>query len=109
MYGFHFLVWLFCVKGIRDTQCGFKLFTRSAAFKAFSNLHIERWAFDVDLLYIASYFKMKILEIDINWQEIDGSKVTMASWVQMGKDILLIRIKYLFGAWKLNENLRMED
>ena len=52
---------------------------------------------------------MKILEIDINWQEIDGSKVTVASWVQMGRDILLIRLKYLFGAWKLNENLRMED
>ena len=80
-------------------KCGFKLFTRNAAFKSFSNLHIERWAFDCDLLFIASYFKMKILEIDINWQEIDGSKVTVASWVQMGKDILLIRIKYLFGAW----------
>jgi dolichyl-phosphate beta-glucosyltransferase len=52
---------------------------------------------------------MKILEVDINWEERDGSKVTMGSWVQMGKDILLIRLKYLFGAWKLNENLRMED
>jgi len=43
MHGFHFLVWLFAVREIRDTQCGFKLLTRAAALKCFSNLHIERW------------------------------------------------------------------
>lgn len=43
MYGFHFLVWLFSVRGIRDTQCGFKLFTRETARLAFGNLHVERW------------------------------------------------------------------
>ncbi|KFQ20851.1 Dolichyl-phosphate beta-glucosyltransferase [Merops nubicus] len=43
MYGFHFLVWFLCVKEIRDTQCGFKLFTREAALRTFSTLHIERW------------------------------------------------------------------
>jgi dolichyl-phosphate beta-glucosyltransferase len=43
MYGFHFLVWLFSVRGIRDTQCGFKLFTREAAHLSFSSLHVERW------------------------------------------------------------------
>lgn len=43
MYGFHFLVWFLCVKGIRDTQCGFKLLTREAAARTFSSLHVERW------------------------------------------------------------------
>lgn len=43
MYGFHFLVWFLCVRGIKDTQCGFKLFTREAALKTFSSLHVERW------------------------------------------------------------------
>ena len=43
MYGFHFLVWLLTVRKTRDTQCGFKLFTRSAARICFPNLHIERW------------------------------------------------------------------
>ena len=43
MYGFHFLVDTLCVKGIRDTQCGFKLFTRKAAHVLFTDLHIERW------------------------------------------------------------------
>lgn len=43
MHGFHFLVWLFAVKKIRDTQCGFKLFTRASAKLLFTSLHVERW------------------------------------------------------------------
>lgn len=43
MYGFHALVWMFAVKGIKDTQCGFKLFTRQAALDCFESLHVERW------------------------------------------------------------------
>lgn len=43
MHGFHFLVWLFAVKGVRDTQCGFKLLTREAGKICFDSLHVERW------------------------------------------------------------------
>uniref|UniRef100_A0A2K6FMM5 Dolichyl-phosphate beta-glucosyltransferase n=1 Tax=Propithecus coquereli TaxID=379532 RepID=A0A2K6FMM5_PROCO len=78
MYGFHFLVWFLCVKGIRDTQCGFKLLTREAASRTFSSLHIERWAFDVELLYIAQFFKIPIAEVAVNWTEIEG----VTSWIQ---------------------------
>uniref|UniRef100_A0A9L0JDT6 Dolichyl-phosphate beta-glucosyltransferase n=1 Tax=Equus asinus TaxID=9793 RepID=A0A9L0JDT6_EQUAS len=104
MYGFHFLVWFLCVKGIRDTQCGFKLLTREAASRTFSSLHIERWAFDVELLYIAQFFKIPIAEIAVNWTEIEGSKlVPFWSWLQMGKDLLFIRLRYLTGAWRLQQ------
>ncbi|XP_035312090.1 dolichyl-phosphate beta-glucosyltransferase isoform X1 [Cricetulus griseus] len=102
MYGFHFLVWFLCVKGIRDTQCGFKLLTREAAARTFSSLHIERWAFDVELLYIAQFLKIPIAEVAVNWTEIEGSKlVPFWSWLQMGKDLLFIRLRYLMGAWRI--------
>uniref|UniRef100_A0A3Q3QLH4 Dolichyl-phosphate beta-glucosyltransferase n=1 Tax=Monopterus albus TaxID=43700 RepID=A0A3Q3QLH4_MONAL len=102
MYGFHFLVWFLCVRGIRDTQCGFKLFTREAALKTFSSLHVERWAFDVELLYIAQCFKIPIAEVAVNWTEIEGSKlVPFWSWLQMGRDVVFIRLRYITGAWKL--------
>ncbi|XP_045422718.1 dolichyl-phosphate beta-glucosyltransferase isoform X1 [Lemur catta] len=108
MYGFHFLVWFLCVKGIRDTQCGFKLLTREAASRTFSSLHIERWAFDVELLYIAQFLKIPIAEIAVNWTEIEGSKlVPFWSWLQMGKDLLFIRLRYLTGAWRLEQTRKM--
>ena len=56
MWGFHQYM-NFMIGGagsIKDTQCGFKLFTRSAARRLFSVLHIERWAFDVELVYLAA-------------------------------------------------------
>lgn len=102
MYGFHFLVWLFAVRKIRDTQCGFKLLTREAAKVVFSIMHVERWAFDVELLFIAQSLGIPIEEISIQWTEIDGSKITpIWSWLQMGSDLFLIWFRYAIGAWKL--------
>lgn len=102
MHGFHFVVWLFAVRGIRDTQCGFKLFSRSAAATLFGLMHVERWAFDVELLFIAQHFRLPIAEIAVKWTEIDGSKVTPVwSWLQMGRDLCLIWFRYTIGAWSL--------
>ncbi|XP_051971730.1 dolichyl-phosphate beta-glucosyltransferase [Xyrauchen texanus] len=109
MYGFHFLVWFFCVRGIKDTQCGFKLFTREAALKTFSSLHVERWAFDVEILFIAQCFKIPIAEVAVNWMEIEGSKlVPFWSWLQMGQDLVFIRLRYLTGAWKLESDRKTQ-
>lgn len=43
MHAFHFFVKKLCSAQIKDTQCGFKLFTRPAVVKLFSNLHLRRW------------------------------------------------------------------
>ncbi|XP_073686063.1 dolichyl-phosphate beta-glucosyltransferase [Garra rufa] len=109
MYGFHFLVWFFCVRGIKDTQCGFKLFTREAALKTFSSLHVERWAFDVELLFIAQCFDIPVAEVAVNWTEIEGSKlVPFWSWLQMGRDLVFIRLRYLTGAWRLESERKTQ-
>lgn len=103
MHGFHILVWLFCVQKIRDTQCGFKLLTRKSAQVVFEALHVERWAFDVEMLYIAQTLNIPILEVPVNWIEVEGSKIVpFWSWLQMGKDLLLIWLRYSTGAWKIN-------
>jgi len=103
MYGFHLFVQLLCVKGIKDTQCGFKLFTRDSAIRIFPSLHVERWAFDVELLYIAQKLSdIPITEVAVNWTEVEGSKLDpFSSSIQMAKDILRIRVRYLFGIWRL--------
>ncbi len=43
MHAFHFFVKTLCSHQIKDTQCGFKLFTRSAVVLLFTNLHLRRW------------------------------------------------------------------
>jgi dolichyl-phosphate beta-glucosyltransferase len=46
---------------IQDTQCGFKLFTRKAAALLFPVQHIDRWAFDVELVFLAARFKIPMV------------------------------------------------
>ncbi|KAL0099502.1 hypothetical protein PUN28_020191 [Cardiocondyla obscurior] len=104
MHGFHFLVWILCVKEIRDTQCGFKLLTRKSARTIFEALHVERWAFDVEMLYIAQTLNIPVTEIAVNWTEIEGSKIIpFWSWLQMGRDLFFIWLRYKIGAWKINK------
>ncbi|XP_034171968.1 dolichyl-phosphate beta-glucosyltransferase wollknaeuel [Osmia lignaria lignaria] len=105
MHGFHFLVWFWGVRGIRDTQCGFKLITRESARTIFQALHVERWAFDVEILYIARVLDIPITEIPVHWTEIEGSKIVpFWSWLQMGRDLFFIWCKYRIGAWRIKRS-----
>eukprot|EP00051_Salpingoeca_urceolata_P029308 m.489547 g.489547 ORF g.489547 m.489547 type:complete len:319 (+) comp26846_c0_seq1:147-1103(+) len=107
MHGFHLLVAVLCVRGIRDTQCGFKLFTRKSALAVFSSLHIERWAFDVEALFVAQTLGIPLVEVAVNWQEIEGSKLDpLWSSVQMGRDLVRIRANYLLGLWRPSTQTR---
>ena len=98
---FHTLIWLTGVRGIKDTQCGFKLFSREAARWLFPNQHIQRWCFDPELLVIARKKNMDIAEIPVEWHEIEGSKMKVTSMINMALDLLTIAICYNLGIWKI--------
>ena len=92
------------VKGIKDTQCGFKLFTRKAARDIFSNLHLCRWAFDVDMLYITKYLGIKVIEVPVNWKEIPGSKlVLLPATISFFRDYFAMITFYNTGFWKIKK------
>jgi dolichyl-phosphate beta-glucosyltransferase len=59
----------------RDTQCGFKCFTLSAAKEIFSRARIDRFSFDVEILLIAGAMGYAIKEIPVRWSDAPGSKV----------------------------------
>jgi dolichyl-phosphate beta-glucosyltransferase len=62
MWGFHTLITLMLGSSeIADTQCGFKLFTRRSAGLMFPVQHIDRWAFDVELLYLAGHHRIPLV------------------------------------------------
>ncbi|ETP30364.1 hypothetical protein F442_20608 [Phytophthora nicotianae P10297] len=104
MHGFHLIVSTLCIKNVRDTQCGFKLFDRTAARVLFAPMHIERWAFDVELLYLAASSKMAIKEVAVQWTEVPGSKLSVISaTITMLREIILIRLCYTVGIWKIND------
>jgi dolichyl-phosphate beta-glucosyltransferase len=113
---FHICVVL-CVGGrgttIRDTQCGFKLFRRDAALRIFRPLHLRRWAFDTELLYLAVRLRYKVQEVPVQWHEVDGSKLHTGGMfglfhlavvsVGMLRDMVCVRLCYTLGLWTINE------
>ena len=79
---------------------------RNTARKIFKTLHIERWAFDVELLKIAEMLKIPMAEVAVQWTEIDGSKLNpILASIQMFKDLFLLWLRYAIGAWKIVEKL----
>jgi dolichyl-phosphate beta-glucosyltransferase len=74
---FNFLVRLFIMKGIRDTQCGFKLFRREAALCVFPMIRTEGFSFDVEALHLCRGLDFRIQEVPIVWRHCPQSKVRM--------------------------------
>jgi len=104
MWGFHLVVsWIGGIKNLRDTQCGFKLFARKSAHVLFSHLHLSRWAFDVEILWLAQQLSIPVAEVSVNWEEIAGSHLeeedTRLVSIKMFKDLLRVRISYAFRLW----------
>ena len=66
---------LFNIDEIDDTQCGFKMFTKEAAQKIFSNLTIERFSFDVEVLYLAYCFDFRVKQLPVTWYNNSKSSV----------------------------------
>lgn len=109
MWGFHLAVQLVGVHGVRDTQCGFKLFARNSARLLFPHQHVERWAFDVELLLMAQAQGIPIREVAVNWEEIDGSKLDpLSATIEMLRDMIRIRLAYTLGIWRIRKNTLKE-
>lgn len=89
---FNRFVRFFVVKGISDTQCGFKLFSQAAAKKLFSLAKIEGFSFDVEIIFLAKKFNYKIAEVPVLWFNDNRSKVNpIIDSVKMLRGILNIK------------------
>ncbi|PFH50299.1 glycosyltransferase family 2 protein [Amanita thiersii Skay4041] len=101
MYGLHTILRIVGVGHIRDTQCGFKLFSRAAARQIFPAQHLATWIFDVELLLLAKQLGIPVAEVPIEWHEVAGSKLNvMTASLQMLRDLLVVRANHLLGRWK---------
>ncbi len=62
----------------RDVMCGFKLMTRAAGRDLFTRAQVDRWAFDVEILYLARD-RWRVAEVAVPWRHVDGSRVALGS------------------------------
>jgi dolichyl-phosphate beta-glucosyltransferase len=109
--GFNLLVQILAVRGVKDTQCGFKLFSEKSTETLFPALHVYggdevrkdafTGAFDVELLFLARKFKIKHKEVPILWKHHATDRVSpIKDSLRMLRDIIKIRFAYLIGKYR---------
>ena len=72
---FHSLVVLWTVRGIRDTQSGFKCFRREVAHDLFAVSVLKSIIFDVEVLFLARKRGFSVIEVPVRWTNAGGSRM----------------------------------
>jgi glycosyltransferase involved in cell wall biosynthesis len=82
----------------KDSQCGFKAFTRRSAQAIFPLQKIERWGFDPELLYLAKKFGFTVREVPVAWAHREGTRIhPLRDGIRMFGELLRIRWYALKG------------
>lgn len=107
---FHLLVGTLGVRGLTDTQCGFKLFHHHVVKDLFSVLKIDGYGFDVELLFIAQRQGHRITEVAINWEDRPGSKVrVIQDGIRMICELWIVRRNYRRGSYPVRKTLCLHN
>lgn len=92
---FNLIVQLSGVRGLRDTQCGFKLLDGGVARRLFPELQTERFAYDVELVWLARRRGYKVVEVGVRWADSPASKVNpLTDSVRMFWDVMALRWRH---------------
>lgn len=107
--GFNFFVRMLTIQGIKDTQCGFKLFSRKAIKTLVPNVVVYgngsqqgayTGAFDVELLFMAKKHGFTIAEVPVHWKYVKTERVDpIKDSIRMLADLFRIRIADITGKY----------
>jgi dolichyl-phosphate beta-glucosyltransferase len=91
---FNRLIRLFGVRGIRDTQCGFKLLAGEVGRDLASELTVDGFAYDVELIWLARRRGYRVAEVGVVWINSPDSRVDpIRSSFSMLRDVVLMRFR----------------
>jgi len=91
---FNLLVQLIHLPGVKDTQCGFKMFTREAAQAIFQRQKMTGFCFDVEVLVLGKHLGFRMKEVPIRWIDSPQSKVhPLKDAARMFWDLLRLKFR----------------
>lgn len=100
----NFLIRTFIVDGVKDSQCGFKLFRRNAARAIFERCKVTRWGFDMEVLAIARMMRYRMVEVPVSWYDSPGSRLRpLQDALRTFWELVVIKFNLLCGRYFLDE------
>ena len=101
---FNGLIRATAVRGVSDTQCGFKCFRGDIVDEVFGQQRLRGFGFDVEVLFIAQRRGLRIQEIPITWYHQPDSKVRpLRDTVSMAREVAQVRWNYLRRRYRLEQ------
>jgi dolichyl-phosphate beta-glucosyltransferase len=97
---FNVCVRLLAVPGLRDTQCGFKLFTAAAAQASFEPARLDGFSFDVETLFLARRRGFRIAEVPVTWRNDAATRVGPMNGLRAFVDLGRIRVNEWRGLYR---------
>ncbi|HMC82150.1 MAG TPA: dolichyl-phosphate beta-glucosyltransferase [Candidatus Polarisedimenticolia bacterium] len=98
--GFNLLVRGLTGLSIRDTQCGFKLLDRQALLPVFRMARVDRFSYDVEILYLAQRRRIRIAEVPVIWRNSPQSRVRiLLDPLQMLWDLVRMIVRDRMGGY----------
>jgi dolichyl-phosphate beta-glucosyltransferase len=92
---FNLLIRLLGVRGLRDTQCGFKLLDGEVARELFAAVQVDGFAYDVELVWLARRRGYHVTEVGVTWSNSPASRVhPLRDPLRMLRDIVLMRYRH---------------
>jgi dolichyl-phosphate beta-glucosyltransferase len=86
-----------------DTQCGFKAFNMAKFRPLLDVMTIDRFGFDVEFLYVAKLHGLRLAEIPVRWNDVEGSKVSaLRDTRRMVNELLQIRRNSRNGRYRID-------
>lgn len=98
---FNLFVRVLALPDLHDTQCGFKVFTASAAEAAFTPARLDGFSFDVETLFIARRRGLRIAEVPVTWRNDVATHVGLLRGGQAFLDLVRIRWNGARGRYRL--------
>ena len=84
----------------KDTQCGFKAFTRRAAQMILPLQRIERWGFDPEILFLARKFGLRVDEVPVRWGHAGGTRINpLLDGARMFQEMVRVRCYDVMGKY----------
>ena len=97
---FNWVVQTVVLPGVRDSQCGFKLFSADAAAAVFPHATIDGFAFDVELLLLSRMAGFRVRELGIEWHCRPDSRVSVWRGAAAFLDVLRVRWNSWTGRYR---------
>ncbi|HZN17074.1 MAG TPA: dolichyl-phosphate beta-glucosyltransferase [Micromonosporaceae bacterium] len=82
------------VRGISDTQCGFKLFSGPQARVLFGMARLNGWAIDVEILHLCARLGWQVAEVPVRWSHAAGSKLRPGAYLHVLAELAYLRVAH---------------